>query len=525
MVTTRSAQSNVATTSTPIAKLPVELLYLVARSLASFMSPPLPQRPGLRPHILYPLARTCKGFWACLRPLLYQLDVEFERDRRYAASTFWWPLQPGPPFSALVWGLTHNQPGTAYLAISAARSMGELHSYAEAAFTCELQVAWPPHRDVSLAPTLSMHLDAVFLAALQGNTDVVKELTEGASARFLNRFLSSTDARLPLSVAFRWYDPDHELTALHLATLGQHYDVVRVLLKRYAELDQSALQWYEPTGLHWAAFAGDVGMARLFLEGDSTDSPWVPRVQSQLKDPRAYCGEFDWTMQPRHADSPPPPPFIFAAKGITVQLVEPHARPQWCADEDAMFAFLASHDPGLPTRACPISITKQSPLCFALERFCFPTSPLERKRLLALLKTGALGIHHPNEELAWGSSMFFSSWSGAATTPGQCQFLGECWDAALEHYGGTPDTKFLAFWEHGIRSRLPDRCAVNEANALNHRAAVKLCLDAISLLDSKAPGFAQLPAIRGWLGLMAGQRATRQTMTHVELKEGWPNLF
>lgn len=68
-------------------------------------------------------------------------------------------------------------------------------------------------------------------------------------------------------------------------------------------------------------------------------------------------------------------------------------------------------------------------------------------------------------------------------------------DSALEHYGGTPDAGFLAFWEDGMHHGLPlaERFKWNDTPA--NRAVLKLYLDVVSLLESKAPGFGQLPAI------------------------------
>lgn len=311
MVTTRSGKSTVTTKTNshslfrhvrksnraPIAKIPVEILQLIV----SFLLPGSTQAPclqSLRPSALYPLARSCKGSWACLGPLLYYLDVQLERHR---SESIEYSLLQKPPLSALLWALKNKEPTTADLAISTAQSMGQLQHYAEASFRCPTQVSWPPHQDLSVAPTVNMDLNAIFLAA----------------------------------------------------------------------------------------------------------------------------------------------------QGLSL------SRPQWCADDEGTFTFLASQNPCLLTKDCSMNLTRETPLALALES-SFPASPLERKRFLGLIRIGALGIRHPG---ASGASRFFSMWSESAATSGLCQFQGECFDAALEHYGETPDAVFLGFWEEGIRNELPLDCS------------------------------------------------------------------
>lgn len=58
-----------------------------------------------------------------------------------------------------------------------------------------------------------------------------------------------------------------------------------------------------------------------------------------------------------------------------------------------------------------------------------------------------------------------------------------------------------------------------------NRAVLKLYQDAVSLLESKAQGFRQLPAIREWLDSVFGERASRQRIMHADLGGDWRDLF
>lgn len=93
-------------------------------------------------------------------------------------------------------------------------------------------------------------------------------LTEDTDASRLNQTLDSrnltTSSWLGRMVRLHNHASltNMEMTALHVAIMLGHADIVGLLLTRYSQLDQSTLEWYEPTGLQMAAHVGDVKHGR-----------------------------------------------------------------------------------------------------------------------------------------------------------------------------------------------------------------------------------------------------------------------
>ncbi|KAK1829778.1 hypothetical protein QBC39DRAFT_373498 [Podospora conica] len=330
------------------AKLPVEIFLEIAWALPDHVrceddctcGSRIPPRSPPRPRALFALARTCKGFWNCLKPLLFEADVicetmcmDLEPDRRWYIRDY---------ISTLAWSIMHGYTSTAETAIETARSMGVLYKYASSLW--EYQGASPylgyPWEDRWVDPE-EVYVDPLSIAILKGNFRVVELLTIGMSARQLSgewpeaRMLSSWKLRITA-------------TPLNIAIWMGQYDIVKLLLQRFCELDQETLQWNEPLGLQLACFLGDVGMVRLMLDGEQgaePASPWVSRMRAQLHDPRAYDGPpaFNDTSSPRynylydHYHLDHTPPMVLATAGLVYEC--------WRPDGALIFALLAERGP------------------------------------------------------------------------------------------------------------------------------------------------------------------------------------
>ncbi|KAK1829777.1 hypothetical protein QBC39DRAFT_435409 [Podospora conica] len=552
-------RDSLTSTSSPIAKIPIEILLMIARSITHPDIVKLKMRTSQwaqkdlkktftslppRPCDLYPLARTCKGFWQCLRPLLFEFDVffwtELFGDGRSVRR--WYPVGTRA-LTALCWGVTNNNIATIEPALQIARSLGQLEMYTGVSS----QLPIPNSRlDLVFGPDHGCtwdvgRFDALFQAVLDDKPELVDILTEHAEASTLNRAWHMDNYVFIEGELRHAENPymfgDMDMTPLHLAIVLRHKDVAKVLLTRYSQLDPSTLRWYEPTGLHIAAIVGDVDMATLILDGLSPNSPWVARARSQLQDTRAYQCGID-----RHWRDPLPPPMVMAAKGMWM--------PTWRDGGDDIFELLASRGgKHLFTKPfLPVSDGKGF-LQFAMQNltrsmdFTPPTErpgrgmmvPAEETRVLRLVSSGALDIRSlPPPPPPGRAHTHIDPLKWVYNAVGTAEFMGKLWDASLQHYGDL-DAQFLAFWEAGISQGNPlphTRAAPTQANLLREQTRFeRVCrkyehhLAVISLLESKSPGFAQLPAIRAWLDSCVFRRARRGNVSLPDLKGDWSHLI
>ncbi|KAK1829776.1 hypothetical protein QBC39DRAFT_412785, partial [Podospora conica] len=511
---------------------------------------------------VYRLARACKGFWKCLHPLLYQVDVALpvalsDSLRPICVSTMDWFI-PGH-HSALSWGIDHGQMATVKLAIEAARSMGKLEIYASV--NCRLKNL-PAHPDI---PNKELHArgccpawveyfgeltaGALCQAILRGNTAAVELITEGADALMLNRPLHVLQSD-PTWVSYMCCihlanQTGIQMTPLDIAIMLGHVDIVEVLLTRFSQLDQTTLEWYEPTAMQTAAFIGDVDMARLILDGTSLDkhSPWTTRARSQLVDPRAYG------LEAGSHTSKARPPMILAAAGM----YRAGRRQKGLGDE--IFWFLAARG-GQHLLAQPFNwVGKQSqtPLEHALAhnfdgRFMYPPEhfennqpPRKASRIVALIRAGALNTRspisstrifsHPGARSVfklWGWFENHAEWNENWGL--RLKFMGDCWDAALEHHGGMDD-ELVNFWGNALKIILPspitsiqmERASQQEFSEKIDTLEKHVAL--ISTLESKCPGFAQQPTIRSWLDNCVFQESSPHGINHSSLKNDYSHLM
>ncbi|KAK1829780.1 hypothetical protein QBC39DRAFT_435410 [Podospora conica] len=494
----------------PLGRLPLEIFWQVARSF------PDDNEPGSkRPSQLYPLATTCKGFWQALRPMLFEFDVDFEMLRVKLPPSIgrYWNRGGKDPKSALVWALKKNHTSMAKFAIETAQSMGKLQEYTSVSYEfhdlvpniCTLWHSSSLSADDRLDYQYT-DMDPLSLAIIKGNTSIVELLLKDAHYWTLSTewaagslFRKRDDVLMPM-------------TPLNVAIWMREYGIAKILLQKFSELDLSTLRWNEPTGLGFAAFLGDVKMARLMLDGEDglgpATSPWVPRIRAQLLDDQAYDqapSRLFWDNDRRGTyDLSTCPPMIIAGVGS--------GRPCWRAGGEEIFSFLASKGPHLVTKArrgWRGTNAARTPLEAAFVSAASDNSkPFREDGPLALIRLGALKPcplvsptpEHRRRHLAIGAVLRASRTS----IHDPYKVIETWWDSALECHGGTADAGFLKCWEHGMNKALPTTPINKLDRGFNHmqEALVKkwtTSLDTISLLDRKSPGFAQLRAIRKWL--------------------------
>ncbi|KAK0747045.1 hypothetical protein B0T18DRAFT_489443 [Schizothecium vesticola] len=382
----------------PIAKLPIEIFYLIVKLFLSIGDGPASVASAPRPSQLYPLATTCKGFWGCLRPLLFELDVNF--------ITRTSSPRMSPPCG-----------GTKIFL--AARAQWLLPD------PCS---SWINRWEKPLQGAL---LDPLSLAIVMGDTQMVEIFAKGADALLLSRVWPDSGIGLSYSIRVA-------MTPLHLAIWIGQYEVARILLQRFAEIDQSTLKWYEPAGLGFASYLGYVKIARLMLEGKKgavPESPWVARIRSQLVEPRAHSRR-QGIIQQRPVcdwDLSVTPPMILASLGLS------HIRHP--PGGEAIFALLAAQDHHLVTKKynyVPFD-SPQTPLGVALVYSKY-LLPFAESYILALVRAGAL---EPSPLLSSRANQVQSYWimlshllTEKLKWKNRRQFIGKCWDAALEYHGG-----------------------------------------------------------------------------------------
>lgn len=375
-------------------------------------------------------------------------------------------------------------------------------------------------------------VDALSQAVLHGNTAVVKLITEDADASRLNQTLNSRNLDTSSWLGDTIYHQMGELsacitiTALHVAIMLGHADIVEVILKRYSQLDQSTLDWYEPTGLQMAAYIGDVDIAALILDGSSPDSPWVARAQSQLVDPRAY----KTTSSDREN---PLPPMITASLGMRDTVRRKNG--------DEIFSFLAArggqHLLTKPYLHRMIRARSHTPLDFALINAAPTDEPLsshEEARIIGLIKSGAFATGDTMAPSAtipyfWAPTVhhLWEWYEGLRSMPDdrapQIKFMEECWDAAVEQRQGEIDTEFVDGWADGVGRFLPDLSYNHDMSVVRNELEAHASL--VSLLESKAPGFSKHPTIRYWLDTRLFQRSSRREINHTNLKGDYSHLM
>lgn len=475
--------------SSPIAWLSVELIHMIAWSLprpdiqtmewrseavkawkaeqeehGTALSP--------RPQDLYPLARACKGFWQCLRPLLYHFDVILPTMvfKLVSDPSDWVLYARSSKCSALSWGIQNNEMNTIKLAVETARAVGDLGIYG--AIT-HRRPSPGSARGFNEPAGAVVFADALFQAVLHGNAAVVELLTEDADVSTLNRTLSPHNTHTSSWLSYvahlhglpTWTNMD--ITALHVAIMLGHAGIVEILLTRYSHLDQSTLEWYEPTSLQMAAYIGDAKMATLILDGSSSDSPWTVRAQNQLVDPRAY----DKPTTPHFGKLWPP--MMMAFMGMRCK--------GWRPEGDGIFSFLAARGgQHLLTEPFHMSgLESNPPLDFVLLMGSRAGRLFERledpeARIIALIIAGALAIRttqalappatvpHSRVQTIYRLWVWYEGlYESPDTSPTddrapQVKFMGECWDAAVEQRHGEIDAQFVDVWARGIGQCLPD---------------------------------------------------------------------
>lgn len=325
------------------------------------------------------------------------------------------------------------------------------------------------------------------------------------------------------------------MTPLQLAIWMGQYEVAKVLLHRFAEVDQTTLKWNEPAGLGLASYLGYVDMARLMLEGEKgavPESPWVAHIRSQLLDPRAYGDEHGGPGWPTcHT-----PPMILASVGSTRGSRPPGG--------EAIFAILAAHDPKLVTKKY---VNQSGPSRCPLSALLWVSGDFVKFRepsILALIRAGALEPSLQPSPTATDQSQRSDEENRtphehllrALNTKKDRQwkarrlFIGKCWDAALEYHGGTADDEFLKSWDEGIGNALPTKPLSKEVGRTPQQKKeivweMTMIVDMISALEGKHPGFAKLPTIRGYLDGVIFHRRSRRTFSHADLEGDWSHLM
>lgn len=482
-------QMDVARTqgSSPIVWLSVELIQMIAWSLprpdVQTMEMPMEAVEAWkaeqedhgtalppRPQELYPLARACKAFWQCPRPPLYRFDVILPTMMFKLVSdpSDWVLYARSSEGSALSWGIQNNKMNTVKLAVETARAVGDLGIYG--AIT---------HRRPSPGAARGFNCRCCrscgrsLSSGSPRHAPVVELLTEDADVSTLNQTLSPHNTHTSSWLSYvahlhgllTWTNMD--ITALHVAIMLGHADIVEIPLTRYSHLDQSTLEWYEPTSLQMAAYIGDAKMATLILDGSSPDSPWTVRAQNQLVDPRAN----DKPTTPHLGKLWPPMMMAFMSmrcKG-------------WRPEGDGIFSFLAARG-GQHLLTEPFNMSgheSNPPLDFVLlmgswAGWLFELLEDPEARIIALIKASALAIRttqalappatvpHSRVQTIYRLWVWYEGlYESHDTSPTddrapQVKFMGECWDAAVEQCHGEIDAQFVDVWARGIGPYLPD---------------------------------------------------------------------
>lgn len=432
--------------------------------------------------------------------------------------------------SALAWGIANGHTSTAQYAAKVARSMGKLPSYMLDVnfYQGLLPDACRPWRNrwEKLRDAL---LDPLSLAIVMGDTQMVETLTRGADILLLSSVWPDSDIKLS-------HEASTFMTPLHVAIWMEQYDIAEVLLQRFTECDQSTLKWFEPVGLGFASYLGCVKMARLMLEGEKgavPESPWAARIRSQLVDPRAYSRRVGIRRRHRYDIDMFAPPMILASLGSGQTFHPPGG--------EGIFALLAAQDPHLATKKCnylpygslqrPWYGASQTPLEVAVtySKYLLPSA---EPCILALIRAGALepcrlrssgNLAQSYRELLSHLLTAELKWKNRR------RFLEQCWDAALEHHGGTADDEFVTSWDEGIGNALPIKPISNVAKTPQDRKNIvwelTLILEIISLLDRRSPGFAQQPNIRRYLDHCVFQRRNRYAFNYADLVGDWSHLM
>ncbi|KAK1829779.1 hypothetical protein QBC39DRAFT_412791 [Podospora conica] len=390
----------------PFGTLPREIFDMIVRCIPNCDSQCrgcLLLGPMHDPRALYPFAKACKVFWYRLREVLFEFDVMMHSDMDEACSS---EAPKDAALSALAWGIANQCPATAKYAIEKARKMGKLQRYASIAYY---------YTNFNLDNQLRLvsgsfyydWLDPISLAIVRDDPDVVYLLTKDADVSFLRRTPeNNTGLRVNSGRLGPWtwhnlrvaaarprlgFQTSYMMrkTHLHFAILMRRHSIAKILLGRYAEVDQSTLQWNEPTGLQLAAFLGDIEMVRLMLDGDGSSyphDPWVPRIRSQLSDARAYSE----ALMPIRDRYTCPPPMIMAALGA--------GRSTWPGGSgNDIFTLLAAKDRNLVTEPYyGLRSSPCTPLMMAVASFTTNTStPFNLDGVLSLLRLGALTPDFP----------------------------------------------------------------------------------------------------------------------------------
>jgi ankyrin repeat protein len=95
--------------------------------------------------------------------------------------------------------------------------------------------------------------------------------------------------------SFVWSGSEHAgASALHLAVLGGHEDIVELLLENGADLNLKAKDEYRGAPLHWTAFVGDKQMTELLVNAgadiNATDKDGYTPLDAVLSNPDLDSG-------------------------------------------------------------------------------------------------------------------------------------------------------------------------------------------------------------------------------------------
>lgn len=263
------------------------------------------------------------------------------------------------------------------------------------------------------------------------------------------------------------------------------------------------------------------------------ESPWAARIRSQLVDPRAGSSRVGIRRRHRYDIDMFAPPMILASLGSGQTFHPPGS--------EGIFALLAAQDPHLATKKCnhlpygslqrPWYGASQTPLEVAVtySKYLLPSA---EPCILALIRAGALEPCRlrPSGNLAQSYRELLSHLLTAELKwKNRRRFLEQCWDAALEHHGGTADDEFVTSWDEGIGNALPikpiNKVAKTPQDRKNIVWELTLILEIISPLDRRSPGSAQQPNIRRYLDHCVFQRRNRYAFNYAALVGDWSHLM
>ena len=495
-----------------------------------------------RPSDLHGLTISCKGLYALLRPLLFDLDfgleiglTEYMHQRGWISAQSKLNTHNSDHPSALVSAIARNDTAAAKCAIAAAQKQSVLQTYTRVAYPLWIPQPYPTPRGSEYQPSILATLDPLSLAVVMGNADVVSLLTEGADFHLLHweppRQINKEHCCWHRSSPI-WDGAFNVLTPLHMAIYLQKYSVAAVLLTRWCELEGPAeLDWHHLDHLCFAALLGDVSMVRLMLDGvegtPPRSNPWVEKMRSLLQNPHS-----DLIAYPTVGMSP----LASAAQGL--------GGPEWRGHE--IIEFLASRAPHL-VKVPELEMYPALPIQYALQMDRVPCGHLwapghwidrpfhlREEGILAFVRIGGLEEGKTLRTAGpWGRQNPFRNTllSELAKSSDPMAFISKCWDAALVANGGVADDEY---WHRAVagvlkklRVRIPKSCMQEKKRASflrKRRPLVELYLNVLVFLESKSPGFVAFGYIFKWLEGLFQEPPNPRKICHGDLQGDWSFL-